>query len=71
MRTVLWLSWHVRACEMATGWNAPQGVEKAALRVQNLTGKVLYKNELLLMKTPLITFMNPEMFGKMCEGIDN
>ena len=28
MRTVLWLSWHVRACEMATDRNAPQGVEK-------------------------------------------
>ena len=28
MRTLLWLSWHVCACNMVTGRNAPQGVEK-------------------------------------------
>ena len=27
MRMVLWLSWHVCACKMATGRNVPQGVE--------------------------------------------
>ena len=76
MRTELWLSWHVRACKMATGRNALQGVEKVHFECRivpesyDLGNNTLWSALIIIWKSAILLLFDVLTLSVMHQTID-